>query len=225
MKIVAIIPARGGSKGIPKKNITPFSGYPLLVWTIRQAKESPHISDVYVSSDDNEILRISEKHGAKTITRPSDISDDFATSESSLVHAIQNMNKPDAVIFLQATSPLREVEDINGAIEKFKKEKMDSLFSASPMEDFFIWSVKENDITSYNYDYENRKRRQDISEQVVENGSFYIFLPHVLQEKNNRLGGKIGYYLMDKWKMHEIDSLDDLALCEFLFAKKGLDKK
>ena len=93
MKIVAIIPARGGSKGIPKKNITPFSGYPLLVWTIRQAKESPHISDVYVSSDDNEILRISEKHGAKTITRPSEISDDFATSESSLVHAIQNMNK------------------------------------------------------------------------------------------------------------------------------------
>jgi CMP-N,N'-diacetyllegionaminic acid synthase len=224
MSIKAIIPARGGSKGILKKNIVDFAGKPLLAWTIEQAKKASYIDAVYVSSDDDEILEVAKEHGANPIKRPPEISGDKATSESCLLHALQHMNAPSAAVFLQATSPLREPQDIDHAIKKFNKEELDSLFSATPLEDFFIWRVNKAHVMSYNYDYRERKRRQDISGQIVENGSFYIFKPSVLAEHNNRLGGKIGYSLMDSWKLHEIDNLDDLELCEYLFKKKGLDK-
>jgi len=224
MSIKAIIPARGGSKGILKKNIVDFAGRPLLAWTIEQAKNARHVDSVYVSSDDDEILEVAKKYGANVIKRPAEISDAKAPSECCLLHALQYMNAPSVVVFLQATSPLRQSRDIDRAIEKFDKEKLDSLFSATPLEDFFIWTVKKTGVISYNYDYEKRKRRQDISGQIVENGSFYIFKPDVLVEHNNRLGGKIGYSLMDSWKLHEIDNLDDLELCEYLFKKKGLDR-
>jgi len=224
MKIIAIIPARAGSKGLFKKNIVNFSGAPLLSWTIQQAKRSKYLHSVYVSSDDDEILNISRDHGALTIKRPQDISGDFATSESCLQHFLQQVNDVNVVLFLQATSPLRETKDIDEAIEKFIEGNYDSMFSATELKDFFIWTIKNDQLKSYNYDYENRKRRQDISDQVVENGSFYLFKPEVLYEHSNRLGGNIGFYLMEDWKIHEIDNKEDLMLCEFIFKQKGLNK-
>jgi len=222
--IKCIIPARGNSKGIPRKNIIEFAGKPLLAWTIEQAKRSSHIDEVYVSSDDEEILKVSEQYGAIPIRRPDKISGDHATSESCIAHALPHMGAPLSVIFLQATSPLREVKDIDLAIEKFNNLQLDSLFSATLLEDFFIWSVEEGRVMSYNYNYKNRKRRQDVVNQIVENGSFYIFKSSILRRDNNRLGGKIGYSLMESWKIHEIDSYDDLELCRHIFIKKGLDR-
>jgi len=121
---------------------------------------------------------------------------------------------------LQPTSPLREVKDIDRAVEKFNKQNLDSLFSAARMRDMFIWEDRSGELKSYNYDYKNRKRRQDIDSQFIENGSFYIFKPEILLKSGNRLGGKIGYYLMEEWKQHEIDSPDDLLLCEYLYKRK-----
>ena len=224
MKIVAIIPARGGSKGIFKKNIIDFSEAPLLSWTIRQTQHSKYVDSVYVSSDDDEILNISESYGALTIRRPENISGDFASSESCLHHFLQQVDNVDVVLFLQPTSPLRETKDIDEAIEKFIEGNYDSMFSATELKDFFIWTIKKDQLKSYNYDYRNRKRRQDISDQVVENGSFYLFKPEVLYEHSNRLGGNIGFYLMEDWKIHEIDNEEDLMLCEFIFKQKGLNK-
>mgnify|MGYP003627102143 FL=1 len=222
MKIITIIPARGGSKGIPRKNIIAFSGKPLLKYSVESSRNSKYISETYVTSDDQEILDLAEKLGAIPVKRPPDISGDDSTSESALKHVLSGLKDlPDVVCFLQATSPLRTTSDINSAIEKFTSDKLDSLFSACPIEDFFIWHHNSSGkLSSINYDFKNRKRRQDISSQIVENGSIYLFKPNILTKHNNRLGGTIGYSLMDPWKIYEIDSYDDLEMCEFLFEQR-----
>lgn len=222
MKIITIIPARGGSKGIPKKNLADFCGKPLLQYSIEASIKCEKVSKTYVSSDDEEILSLSSQLGAVPIKRPDDISGDKATSESALVHVLQTIpEKPDAVCFLQATSPLRTSKDIENAIETYTNNGLDSLFSASPIEDFFVWHIEPGGVLkSLNHDFENRKRRQDISDQIVENGSIYIFNPDILTKHNNRLGGIIGYSLMESWKVHEIDSQHDLELCEFIYKQR-----
>lgn len=218
--VVAIILARGGSKGIPNKNIIDFCGKPLLVWSIEQAKKTRNIASVWVSSDSDKILEISKQNGANTIHRPESLSTDTSTGESGLVHAldeIEKKEKVDIVIALQATSPLRESSDMEKALDSFEKEQCDSMFSCVALRDFFIWKkTSDGTYASFNYDYLNRKRRQDITEQFAENGSFYIFKPEILRSFQNRLGGKIGISKMEFWKMFEIDSAEDLELCETL---------
>ena len=226
--IVAIIPARGGSKGVPNKNIFDFCGKPLIAWTIKQCLSSKYISDVWVSSDSQEILDIAEEYGAKTIDRPDDISGDLASSESTWEHAIELIQRDDnidLVFAAQVTSPLRETKDIDRAIELFQKGKYDSMFSSCIAEDLFFWGRDERgQLKSINYDYHNRKRRQDVQEQIIENGSFYIFKPEIIQKYNNRFGGKIGNYKMELWKMFEIDSLEDLKMCQILMQGFLLNK-
>ena len=224
MNIVSIIPARGGSKGIPKKNLVKFCDKPLLEYTIRASLDSEKISKTYVSSDDSKILEVAKNLGAVPVLRPPEISGDTATSESALVHVLESIRQtPDAVCFLQATSPLRTSKDIDNAIDTYIEDGLDSLFSASPIEDFFVWHVEPGGvIKSLNHDFQNRKRRQDISNQIVENGSIYIFNPDILTKHNNRLGGTIGYSLMESWKIHEIDSQHDLELCEFIYKQRIL---
>lgn len=227
--IVALIPARGGSKSIPKKNIIDFCGKPLLVWSIEDAKDSSLIDDVYVSTDDKEIAEVSEKYGAEVIWRPKEISGDFSPSEEALKHAINeiyksNPQKIDYVVFLQATSPLRETKDIDNAIKKIISEDADSLFSGAEIGDFYIWKEKKNQLKSLNYDYKNRKRKQDFGEQFVENGSIYIFKPEILFKYNNRLGGKIIISKMEFWKSFQVDSWDDLKFCGDLFKIKKAEK-
>ncbi len=228
MNIHCIILARGGSKGIPKKNIIDFCGKPLIAWTIEQCLSSKHIANVWVSSDSKEILNVAEKYGAKTILRPEDISGDLASSESAWLHAIEIIQKDteiDLVLAPQVTSPLREVKDIDNAIELFQEENYDSMFSASIADDLFFWQESNNIVDSVNYDYKNRKRRQDFKEQIIENGSFYLFKPKIIQKEYNRFGGKIGFSKMDFWKMFEIDNIDDIRMCSALmkeFLIKGV---
>jgi len=229
-KIIAIIPARGGSKGIPKKNIVDFCGEPLLAWTIKQTKKSKKIDNIYVSTDDKKIGSVAKRYGAKIIWRPKEISGDFSPSENALKHAIdeiykKNPEKIDYVVFLQATSPLREVKDIDNAIDKIIAEKADSLFSGAELEDFYIWKKAGKKLESLNYDYKNRKRRQELGKQFVENGSIYIFKPEILFKYNNRLAGKIVISEMEFWKSFEVDDLDGLKFCEEIFKIKGLNKK
>ena len=220
MNIQCIIAARGGSKGFYKKNIINFCGKPLLAWTIDQCINSEKVSDVWVSSDDDDILNIAEQYGAKIIKRPKEISGDKAASESAWQHAIDYLNSNDVPVDIilapQVTSPLREVSDIDNAITSFIDGNYDSMFSASIADDLFFWEYSINGINSINYDYKNRKRRQDFKEQIIENGSFYLFKPAIIQKEFNRLGGKIGYSIMDFWKMFEIDNDDDLRMCSAL---------
>lgn len=218
MKTIAIIPARGGSKGIPKKNIMDFCGKPLIAWSILQAVNTPEIDEVYVSSDSDEILDVAKKYGADIIKRPDEIAGDTATSESTVEHALDVIGYPvEIVIMLQATSPLRKPDDLSRAISQFKAERWDSAFSGGIIEDFLIWERNSNGIlNSFNYDYRKRGRRQDRKPQFVENGSFYIFKPDILISSGNRLGGNIGVFLMDFWQSFEIDSMDDVKICEVI---------
>lgn len=221
MNKVAIILARGGSKGIPGKNIIDFCGKPLIAWTIENCKEGDADS-VWVSSDSDEILKVSEIFGANTIKRPEDISGDFATSEAGWKHAIQFIEQNtgqsiDWVLAPQVTSPLREAKDIALAFTLASNGEHDSFFSCSIAEDLFFWQRDHNgSLDSVNYDWRNRKRRQDIPKQYIENGSFYLFQPDVLIKGNNRFGNKIGLVEMEFWKMFEIDSIEDLKMCEAL---------
>ena len=232
MHAVAIIPARGGSKGIPKKNIVDFCGQPLLAWTIACCRHCRLINGVFVSTDDSEIAAVAKRYGAEVVTRPPELSTDTADSESALIHALGSIepkarNPVDAVVFLQATSPLREPAELDGALAKFKVEKLDSLFSAAELEDMLIWREKAGRFQSWNYDFQNRKRRQDaVSEgrQFIETGSFYISTPQLLLEKHNRLGGVISIWPVPFWKSFEIDSLEGLQLCEQLMKTHHLDQ-
>lgn len=229
--INAIIPARGGSKGIFRKNVIDFLGKPLIAWTIEDALGSRYIDNVYVSTEDDEIASISEKYGATIISRPSKFADDLSSSESAIKHSLESMeiSSISYIVFLQATSPLRESSDIDNAIEKIIREKSDSLLSVTLASDFFIWRENPNGVlASFNYDFTHRMRRQDFEKQFgkqyLENGSFYIFKPDGFQVHNNRLFGKISISIMETWKSFQIDNLSDLDLCETLFSAK-LSKK
>ena len=220
MNVVAIILARGGSKGVPKKNIIDFCGKPLIAWTIDNCIKGG-ANSVWVSSDSDEILEISSKYGANKIKRPDEIAGDFATSESAWLHAIDYIEleeeKIDWVLAPQVTSPLRDASDISKAITLAKESIHDSFFSCSVAEDLFFWEKDNNgNLDSVNYDWRNRKRRQDIPKQFIENGSFYLFKPQVLKNTNNRFGSNIGLVEMEFWKMFEIDSYDDLKMCSAL---------
>ncbi len=231
MRVSSIILARGGSKGIPKKNLINFCGKPLLAWTILQSLAANNVSDTWVSSDSQEMLDVAEQYGAKSIKRPDEISGDTESSESAWLHAIDFIeSQPDSaaidyVLAPQVTSPLRDASDFSNAISQFITEKSDTLLSVAEIEDFFIWKKDENgNPESVNYDYKNRKLRQQIENRYLENGSFYIFPPQFLKDNNNRLGGKISLYEMERYKMFQIDNIEDVELSSVIMKGYGLDK-
>jgi N-acylneuraminate cytidylyltransferase len=221
MKVVAVIPARGGSKGIPGKNIKKFCGKPLLAWTIEHCLAALPKDDIYVSSDDEKILDVAEKCGVCCVRRPSELATDTASTEDAILHAIDWMALDLTIVYPQVTSPLRYPCDIARGITAFQNGNFDSLFSAVPLTDPCIWDININSIT---YDYRTRARRQDRIPYLLENGSFYIFKRGILEKYNNRLGGKIGTYMMKPFQAHEIDEPDDLILCEHFMRTKILKK-
>lgn len=229
MKAVCIIPARGGSKGIPRKNLIDFCGHPLLAWSILQARQAERVEEIYVTSDDPEILAVANQYGAHPIERPAEIAGDTATSEEALQHALDHIRTvkgkdPEVVAFLQCTSPLRTPDDIDGAVEALEAEGADSLFSMAVLEDFCAWSEQDQELRSLTYDYLHRGRRQDRKPLYLENGSIYLFRPQVLARYNNRLGGKIAMFAMESWKSWEVDSPDDIVLCAFFFQRHDLGR-
>lgn len=226
MKVLALIPARGGSKGLPGKNIKEMLGKPLIAYTIEQAKQSATISKVCVSTDDKEIAKIAEMYGAEVLWRPAEISGDTASSESALLHALDALKseqdyEPDLVCFLQCTSPLRKPDDIDNAVKKLMSEGSDSLLTVSPSHRF-LWRNGPNGAEAINYNFKHRPRRQDMESQYVENGSFYLFRPTIIKDERNRLGGKITLYVMDEAASHEIDSHLDFAIVEVFL--RGIEK-
>lgn len=225
MNAIAVIPARAGSKGIPGKNIRPLLGKPLLAYSIEQALASGVVSRVFVSTDGQEIADVAKGVGAEVVWRPAEISGDQATSESALEHALQFLEReerfvPDAVVFLQATSPMRKPDDIADAMARFVAEGADSLLSVCRVHGF-VWRESGGQVASFSYDHRNRPRRQDAPVDYVENGSIYIFKPWVLRKHQNRLGGKVAIHPMAEIDSFQIDEPSDLALIENLMRVAG----
>lgn len=229
MRTAAIIPARGGSKGLKNKNIHPVAGLPLLGWSVLQALDAAHVDKVFVTTDDAAISAVARQFGAEVIDRPEHISGDKATSESALLHALEAIAarhgaEPETVVFLQATSPLRKPGDIDRAIELFRQEEADSLISVTRADDLTIWEQRSGEWNSVNFDYRNRGMRQDRPSQFIENGSIYLFTPSVLRSFNNRIGQKLSVYPMEFWQTWEIDTIEEVDLVEFYLKQKGLDR-
>ena len=156
---IAIILARGGSKGIPNKNIKIFNGLPLVAWSVIQAKISKKISKIYLSSDSNKILNIGKKYGAVPIKRPKRISGDKSRSESAILHLLNKINYvPDGVVMLEPTAPLRSPKDIDNCITNFYFNKLDTGFTGAILEDFLIWKKnKKSKLFPINYNYKSTK--------------------------------------------------------------------
>ena len=218
-KIVhSIILARGGSKGIKNKNIVKIKKKPLIYWSIKQSLKSKKINFTWLSSDNPNILKKAKKFGAKIIERPKNISNDKASSESAWQHAIDFIKKNyqiDTVVGVQPTSPIRGNNDFDKAIKLYYKRKFDSLFSSTKIQDINTWKYKKNNLIA-NYNFKKRKRRQEIVNNYLENGSFYIFNAKKFQKNNNRLFGKVGTYEMEKKCSFQLDDYIDLKIIKSL---------
>ena len=218
--ITAFIPARGGSKGIPKKNIITFAGKPLVVHSIEYALNCSQIDEVVVSTNDDKIAKIARKTGARIVKRPSELSTNKATTESAIHHFFNKFNKkPDIIVLLQPTSPYRPKGSLEKAITHFTENGFDSLLSITPTHRFY-WRVKEDQTAFAEYNYLNRPRRQDMKLddiRYVENGSLYIFTRKHFDKTGNRLGGKIGYVEWPEEYSLEIDTPLDFNMVEKIF--------
>ena len=224
MDVLAIIPARGGSRRLPGKNLLDVAGLPLIVHSIEHARRAQAITRTIVSTDDPAIEAASLAAGAEVIHRPPEISTDTATSEAALLHALDYLHarekyQPDLVVFLQCTSPIREQGDIDGAVRHLLHSGADSVFSATESK-WLLWRMSDDRAQSFNYDYRHRRREQDMTAEWRENGSIYVFRPWVLQECGNRLGGKINPYEMSYWSSFQIDSAEDLDLCDWILRRQ-----
>jgi CMP-N-acetylneuraminic acid synthetase len=221
MKCVAIIPARGGSKGIPQKNLQLLAGKPLVAHSIINALGTASINRVFVSTDDPKIARVSQEYGADIIWRPAEISSDSATSESALLHALDFLQEnegyqPDLLVFLQCTSPLTLAEDIEGTIQALIQNQADSALSVSPFH-YFLWGYdKDGDVMAINHNKYVRPRRQDRDPQYVETGAVYVMQVSGFLKARHRFFGKIAMYEMPLERRLEIDEPVDLQIAEVL---------
>ena len=221
---IAIVLVRKGSEGSTDKNLTDFVGKPLLAWTILQALAAKTVNTVFVLSGSQAILDVAAQYGVFTIYWPDDLSTDGAFSEVVLVHALDTIAEvqgaePDTVVLLQATYPLREVSDIDGAVAAFESQQADSLFSNAVLNDVFAWLEEDGGLKGKTFDPFNSGRTQERKSLYLENNSIYVFKPELLRNTGNRLGGKIARYTMDYWKSFEIDTHESFELCEYYFRR------
>ena len=225
MSVVAVICARGGSKGIPRKNIRSFAGHPLIAWTIGAALTAESVDHVVLSSEDDEILAVAEAHGALTHRRPDALATDEAATEPVVIDVLKHhpvARQASTVVLMQATSPLTSPEDLDAALQQMAAEKLDSMLSVVENH-VFQWSLGDDgNATPLNYDPQQRPRRQDIPDRVAENGAFYLATREVWESQACRLGGRTGAFVMQPWQAWEIDTEDDWMRLEALATERGL---
>ena len=214
---LAIIPARGGSKGIPRKNVLPVAGRPLLEWTIRAALAARRVDRVVVSTDDPEIAAMARRSGSGVVDRPLEISGDSATSESALLHVLDHLRsvegyEPDLVAFLQCTSPLTAPEDIDGTIDALIRDGADTALAVVPFH-YFLWRA---DGTGINHEKRERQRRQDREPQYLEAGAVYVMKAEGFRSARHRFFGRTALYEMPGDRRWEIDDPIDLEVAEVL---------
>lgn len=225
MKIIAVIPARGGSKGIPGKNIKMLCGRPLISYMIESALKSKFIERVFVSTDSQEISQTARMWGAKVINRPPEISGDNASSESALLHSLEELGRdglsPEILVFLQCTSPLTLPEDIDGTIRALIENNADSAFSAANFH-YFLWKREpDGNMSGINHEKTVRPRRQEREPQYLETGAVYVMKATGFKKAGFRFFGKTAVHVMPPERCLEIDEPVDLALAEsFLLNRK-----
>lgn len=232
-KILYLILARGGSKGLPGKNIMPFCGKPLISWSIETLKVVKNNGDIVLSTDCEKIAKVGKEYGAEVpFMRPNNLATDTSSSIDVINHAIKFLKKEnrvyDILVLIEPTSPLRDPEDIDKAIKTLIESKAgESIVGIGKTEcahpDFLV-SIGENNLTKKYIQQDAVKRRQDIEDLYFYEGSFYITTIDSLNRNNGFYHEKTLGFVIPKWKSIEIDDIYDFIMCEALMKAK-LDNK
>ena len=232
-RILAIIPARGGSKRLPRKNILDLAGKPLIAWTIEAALKSKYIDRVIVSTDDDEIANISKKYGADVpFMRPNELATDETQSIYAVIDLINTLkvydDNYDYVILLQPTSPLRTAKDIDKAFRLLIKSEIDAVISVCKSEHSPLWSnklPKDMDMSNFISESIRNNRSQDLEQYYRLNGAIYICnIQRLLNEKTFNIKSKCKAYVMNRENSIDIDTIDDLDMARFQVDKSVVKK-
>lgn len=224
---IAIITARGGSKGLPRKNILELNGVPLIAWSIKAAQKTPSIDHVYVTTEDAEIAKISRQYGAKIIERPYELAQDNSSSESAIQHALERLSKNSThinnVCLLQPTSPLRTHQHIEQAYSYFRDQKANCVISVFEPHNSAAKAYKLNNdgsITGLIFDDAPYTPRQRLPITFQPNGAIYWFSAEqfLLTGKIPRTG--VFPYVMEEANSIDIDTIDDFKKAEELLKKR-----
>ncbi len=219
MDVLAVIPARGGSKGIPRKNLQRLDGMPLVAHSIRAARAARHPSRVVVSTDDPEIASVAREAGAEVIPRPEALSGDTASSEAALLHVLdvlgeQEGYRPELLVFLQCTAPLTLPQDIDATVDTLLAQGADSALAVVPFHHFLWQEAGPGRAVGINHDPRVRLPRQQQPPQYLETGAVYVMRADGFRRARHRFFGRIALHVMPRERAHEIDEPVDLAIAE-----------
>jgi len=216
-KILAIIPARGGSKGVPRKNIRELAGKPLIAWTIEEAKKSKYIDRLILSSEDDEIIEVAKQYGCEVpFKRPIELAQDDTPGIDPVLHAIEQCPGYDYVVLLQPTSPLRTVEDIDGCIEKLLTSDVDFCVSVTEPEKspYWMYTLENERMVPLLPQGELVARRQDLPKVYALNGAVYVAKISKLFNSRSFINNNTYSYVMSPKRSIDIDSVKDFKICE-----------
>ena len=222
---LAIIPARGGSKAVPRKNVRPLCGKPLIAWTIEAARDAETVSRVVVSTDDAEIGAVAEQFGAEVAWRPAEISGDRASSEAALLDVLTQLEarerySPTEIVFLQCTSPLTIAEDIDATVRRRLEEEADTVFAASDFH-YFLWQRDaQGDAVGVNHDKRVRLMRQEREPNYRETGAVYVMDGAGFRRAKHRFFGRTAIHRMPAERCLEIDEPVDFLMAEVLLRER-----
>ena len=228
---LGIIPARGGSKGLPGKNIKELCGKPLIAWSIESGLKSKYLDEVMVTTDSKDIANIAKQYGASVpFLRPDVLASDTATSFDAIKHTIEFYKNEfdkefDYIVLLEPTSPLRETRDIDIAIEQLFNSNADSIVGICKTEDqnpaFLVFKNEKDFISGYENHDMKVLRRQDIKDVYFFEGTIYISKTDVLLNKKTFYHENTIGYVVPKYKSLEIDDIDDFIMVEAIMKHKG----
>ena len=210
--VVAVIPARGGSKGVPGKNLRRVAGVSLIARAVAAAFAAESIDHVYVSTDDAAIAAAARAAGATVIDRPTELATDTASSEAALTHALEQLGwAADVLVFIQATSPFVDPVDLDAAVARVIDDECDVVFAARRTH-AFLWRLTDSGAIGVNHDASVRLRRQDMEPQFQETGACYVMDVDGFRSSGFRFFGRVGIAVVDDLGSIDIDSADDLEL-------------
>ncbi|QUL54544.1 acylneuraminate cytidylyltransferase family protein [Paenibacillus tritici] len=223
-KVLAIIPARGGSKGIPRKNIKQLAGKPLIAWTIEEAKKSRYIDRLILSSEDPEIIEIARAYGCEApFVRPKELSEDTTPGIAPVLHAINQLPDFDYVVLLQPTSPLRLIDDIDGCIENMWNVGAPACVSVTKPDKspYWMYTLQENNMMKKLIERsESITRRQELPDVYALNGAVYVAEVDWLLASGSFLEQETVAFEMAKSRSYDIDTEEDFFLCDLLLSKR-----
>jgi YrbI family 3-deoxy-D-manno-octulosonate 8-phosphate phosphatase len=226
MRLIAIIPARGGSKGIPGKNLREVGGQPLVALSVRAALDSGCCERVVVTTDSEDIAAAARAAGAEVVERPAELAGDTASSESALLHALDALNQrgvpdPDALMFLQCTSPLTRACDLSGMVEHWERAGADVALAVTPSHAFLWRPGADGALEGVNHDSSVRLRRQDLPPEYRETGAAYLMRTAGFRAGGHRFFGKVVPWVIPAERSVDVDDRFDLELVRSLYRREA----